>query len=300
MGVNGRAAAQTLLGFRNIMPGMCLHYVWQAYKAHGARANGNWPTAYAAWKDTPGKHEGDRNPPAGVPVWFGTKASSSAGDVVISLGNGRVVATDYPRYGVVGVCTIDERQRQIGRPYLGWTETILGASIDFANPAPASGGSGPSTKPKELKVKHYFRDDAKALRTKKNGQETVPIGVDLAPGSATWLHTDAGASSSKASNLVGKAGEYQFTEHVYAQGSPGDVVDLELAWDNVKTPGPHSMHFMERIEIGADGFARRNVPFARAVANDFAVYARLTAAPTNKAPVKITRLASDALLITAS
>lgn len=143
MGVNGVAAAQTLLGFRGIQHGMCLYYVWLAYKAHGARADGTWPTAYAAWKDTPGKHEGDRNPPAGVPVWFGPKASSSAGDVVISLGGGRVAATDYPSYGVVGTCTIDERQAQIGRPYLGWTETILGAAIDFAGggtPANVAGG----------------------------------------------------------------------------------------------------------------------------------------------------------------
>lgn len=146
MGVNGIAAAQTLLGFRNIQHGMCLHYVWQAYKAHGARADGTWPTAYSAWIDTPGKHEGDRNPPAGVPVWFGPKASSSAGDVVISLGNGRVAATDYPNYGVVGSCTIDERQRQIGRPYLGWTETILGAAIDFAGGGePANVGGGQRT-----------------------------------------------------------------------------------------------------------------------------------------------------------
>lgn len=144
MGVDGRAAAQTLLGFRNIKHGMCLHYVWQAYKAHGATAKGTWPTAYSAWFDTPGKHEGDRNPPAGVPVWFGPKASSSAGDVVISLGGGRVAATDYPAYGQVGTCTIDERQRQIGRPYLGWTETILGARIDFAG-EPANVGGGQRT-----------------------------------------------------------------------------------------------------------------------------------------------------------
>lgn len=127
--IDGIAAARTLLGFTNLTPGMCLHYVWQAYKAHGARANGSWPTAYAAWLDTPGKHEGDRNPPPGVPVWFGPRAGSAAGDVVISLGGGRVACTDYPTWGRVGTCTIDERQRQISRPYLGWTETILGATI---------------------------------------------------------------------------------------------------------------------------------------------------------------------------
>lgn len=146
MGVNGVAAANRLRGFTNLQHGMCLFYVWQAYKAEGAQANGTYPTALAGWHGSPGKHEGDRNPPAGVPVWFGAKSSSSAGDVVISLGDGRVVATDYPRYGVVGVCTIQERQDQIGRPYLGWTETILGAAIDFAGGGqPANVGGGQRT-----------------------------------------------------------------------------------------------------------------------------------------------------------
>lgn len=131
--VNGRAAAQTLLSFRNITPGMCLHYVWQAYKQHGARVDGSWPTAYAGWFASPGKHEGDRNPPAGVPVWFGPRSGSAAGDVVISLGGGRVAATDYPGWGQTGSCTIAERQAQIGRPYLGWTETILGVPIEFGD-----------------------------------------------------------------------------------------------------------------------------------------------------------------------
>lgn len=141
MGVNGVRAANRLAAFTNLQYGMCLYYVWQAYKAEGAVANGTYPTALAGWNGSPGKHEGDRNPPAGVPVWFGAKAGSSAGDVVISLGGGRVVATDFPRYGVVGITTIDERQRQIGRPYLGWTETILGAAIDFGGSGAGSGGT---------------------------------------------------------------------------------------------------------------------------------------------------------------
>lgn len=146
MGANGIAAANTLRGFTGIRHGMCLYYVWQAYKAHGASADRSYGTALAGWFGSPGKHEGDRNPPAGVPVWFGAKPGNDAGDVVISLGDGRVVATDYPVYGVVGVCTIDERQRQIGRPYLGWTETILGAAIDYAGGgAPANLGGGQRT-----------------------------------------------------------------------------------------------------------------------------------------------------------
>lgn len=55
---------------------------------------------------------------------------------MISLGDGRVAATDFPVFGQIGIATIDERQEQIGREYLGWTETILGAAID--NPTVAA------------------------------------------------------------------------------------------------------------------------------------------------------------------
>lgn len=114
--------------------GYCLYYVWKAYASAGARTNLSAGTALQAWHLSNGKHAGDWNPPAGVPVWFGSKPGSSAGDVVISLGNGRVIATDQPRYGVVGECTIAERQALIGRPYLGWTDHIFDAPITHPSP----------------------------------------------------------------------------------------------------------------------------------------------------------------------
>lgn len=144
MGVDGRAAAQTMLGFRTWRKGHCLEAVWAAYKAHGARATTTAPTATIGWERSAGKHRGDRNPPAGVPVWWGPKASSAAGDVVISLGGGKVVATDWPYNGVINITTIDARERQIGRPYLGWTEEILGAAIDFGTPASGGGDLYPT------------------------------------------------------------------------------------------------------------------------------------------------------------
>jgi len=138
MAVNGVAAANTLYSYSGIKVGMCLYYVWQAYKANGASTGMQAGTAYEGWQKSQGKHPGDRNPPAGVPVWFGPKASSSAGDVVISMGGGKVVATDWPSAGHTGICTIDQRQAQIGRPYLGWSERIFDVAIDY------SGGSSSS------------------------------------------------------------------------------------------------------------------------------------------------------------
>lgn len=152
MPVDGIAAGRTLLGYRTCKPGLCLYYVWIAYKAHGATADGSYPTALSAWEASPGKHF-DRNPPAGVPVYFGAKPSSSAGDVVISLGGGRVAATDWPQYGVIGECTIDQRQAQIGRPYLGWTDNILGYPIKQVAPAVVEATPLPASPPEETEMK---------------------------------------------------------------------------------------------------------------------------------------------------
>lgn len=138
MAVDGVAAANTLYSYSGIKNGLCLYYVWQAYKANGASTDRNAGTAYIGWQISEGKHEGDRNPPAGVPVWFGPRPGSDAGDVVISMGGGKVVATEWPSSGHTGICTIDQRQAQIGRPYLGWTETILGVPINYSGGSAAS------------------------------------------------------------------------------------------------------------------------------------------------------------------
>lgn len=136
MSVNGPASAQTMLGFRTWRPGYCLEAVWQAFKRNGARTNRSAQTATAGWYASDGKHPGDRNPPAGVAVWWGPRAGSAAGDVVISLGGGRVVATDWPYNGVIGVTTLDARERQIRRPYFGWTESIFDVPIDWPGKTP--------------------------------------------------------------------------------------------------------------------------------------------------------------------
>ncbi len=134
--VDGNAAAQTLLTYSDIDPGYCLHYVWTAYKENGAQSDGGYyPTAYSAWEASEYQHPGDLNPPAGVPVYLGPRSGSSAGDVMISLGGGQCAATDWPYNGVTGVCTIDQRMDQTNRPYLGWTEDILGYPVAQGQPA---------------------------------------------------------------------------------------------------------------------------------------------------------------------
>lgn len=150
--IDGLAAARTMQTYAPLKHhGACLFYVWQAYDAHGADTRLQAQTALQAWNLSEGKHRGDRNPPPGVPVWFGrrTRDGDMAGDVVISLGGGRVVATDQPTWGKVGVTTIAGRQALIGREYLGWSASIFDAPI--ALPAPAGGGATPAKTPAKPK-----------------------------------------------------------------------------------------------------------------------------------------------------
>lgn len=134
--VDGSAAIAWMQQKGTNVPGSCLNTVWQAYGSHssiGPHA-GQYPTALFGWNYATRHHPGDMNPPAGFPVWFGpsptrTDSDAGAGDVVISLGGGRVIATDVGGAGRIGVTTIPARAAQISRPYLGWTEDFLGYDV---------------------------------------------------------------------------------------------------------------------------------------------------------------------------
>lgn len=149
--VDGVAAANTMLGFGTWKPGYCLEAVWNAYYRNGAQdiTGEREPTAYDAWLHV---NQEDRREgwafediPAGVPVYFGPKSSSRAGDIVISTGGGWCVATDIPgRPGVIGRMKLADRKNQINRPYLGWSTTILDWPIAFAN---SGGGDTPDPTP---------------------------------------------------------------------------------------------------------------------------------------------------------
>lgn len=133
--IDGIAAAQWLLNYGSVTPSRCLYYVWQAYKAQGASTGLSAQTAYAAWGLSDGQRPGDRNPPAGAAVWWGRRTwdGNTDGDVVISLGGGRVACTEPPHMGyVTGSCTLDERENEISREYLGWTSSIFDCPINVA------------------------------------------------------------------------------------------------------------------------------------------------------------------------
>lgn len=149
---------------------------------------------------------------------------------------------------------------------------------------PPSSGDGSASK--GITVINYHRED-KDSRSK---------GRTLKAGGSFYLHTTAGMATSKAANIVGGIGMYQFVLHVYAEGTPGDTLDVVLLWDDTKTSGAHSAHYTQTLTFDRDGKIRANFPYARAVAAGYAVYARMTASAKNKGSAKVTVFDSDATL----
>ncbi len=117
--------------------GACLANVYKwfggpAWSSTGPGA-GQYNWAIKVWTFAQHKHPGDYYPPAGVPVLYGPvgsprwrgDANYPCGDIGLSIGGGFAVFTDSPT-GNTGIMSISARASQIGRPYLGWTEDLMG------------------------------------------------------------------------------------------------------------------------------------------------------------------------------
>lgn len=80
------------------------------------------------WKAAKIRNDGDRNPPAGVPVYWGG-GSQDNGHISVSLGGGMIRSTDAAGAGRVGTVPLDFPEKQWGMPYLGWSEDLYGYII---------------------------------------------------------------------------------------------------------------------------------------------------------------------------
>lgn len=118
-------------------PGTCLGVVYAGFgsvQSIGPGA-GHFARAIDAWDYAAEKHVGDRNPPIGVPVYFGvsptrTDKNAGAGDVARSIGGGLLFVTDVAgATGRTGIMTIAAREKETARPYLGWTADFLGHQL---------------------------------------------------------------------------------------------------------------------------------------------------------------------------
>jgi hypothetical protein len=105
----------------NVMPaGYCLQFTRECFDVPAL-----YGSAIDAWNGADGRHEGDRNPPPAVPVWFAT--SSVYDHVCIRTEDAYVVSTfndDIRRFH-----DITDIERAFDGSFLGWAESINGVRI---------------------------------------------------------------------------------------------------------------------------------------------------------------------------
>lgn len=150
--LNGPAGADTLLSWGTYRAGYCLEAVSKALGAYHIPSDrpGYYTYALRAWETTPAaQRRYDRTPPKGAVVYLSAGANGY-GHVCLSMGGGRIVSTDVPSNGRIGVTTIGDLERAWGRQFLGWAAYIMGhtVTVDGSASAPApSGGGGSSQYP---------------------------------------------------------------------------------------------------------------------------------------------------------
>jgi TP901 family phage tail tape measure protein len=136
--INGPVVAKALAAVgEKYAVGMCLQFVRTLLGARGGEYD-----AAAGWRDTRLKHKGDKHPPAGAPVWWG----GGHGHVALAVGQNKIVSTDLPTSGRVGLVPLMSPTTSWGKPYLGWSGDINGKVLQFgpSRTGSAADSSGPA------------------------------------------------------------------------------------------------------------------------------------------------------------
>lgn len=207
-------AAQRLLDQVVNDPGKCLQHVWRAIGQGRHYLTGGGSDAFSTWRATPvgNRHVGDRNVPKNMPAYLGPKNGNNYGDVMISRGDGTFAATDRPN-GRVGICTLEQRMAQTGRPYLGWADSMGGYDlIDYST----AGGGTPFNPEEEDMIQPLA---TRTIRNMSSGDVATlyPTGIaligdPLTPdlGTASGIAFSAGQPQNDGSKDPNSAGFYWF------------------------------------------------------------------------------------------
>lgn len=214
--LDGRAAAQRLLDKKTNIVHACLYEVFQAFPfKRSDKGPGGYPSARVQWARIPmaRRRLGDRGMPPGALAFFdlaveGTK-DPRPGHIGISRGGDRLVSTDWPTRGRVGVATIAEIEKQWNAKYLGWADVIGGHNVtvgddpdDVVVGSPA--GSVKLIRRKQVVVANdgqWFRQKpsllGKRIRLLKKGTVVTTTGrvrgkweQAIVGGVTGWLHSD--------------------------------------------------------------------------------------------------------------
>lgn len=157
--------------------------------------------------------------------------------------------------------------------------------------APVPSGGGGTTPSKENTVIYYHREDATCRSV---DAQKKPTPRKLSKGQNFWLNTTKGAAASQATNIVGGIGDYTFALHVYAVGTPGDSLDVQLYWGRGNAESPH---YNEHLVFGPDGVINTSFSYVRPVAKGYSVFAKMTAGSGNKGVTSVSLFDSDSLLV---
>lgn len=171
--INVTGAAARLLANRTLAAAShCLYYCWLAISQGRVHyITGGADTAYNTWLAVPAAHQHtSRIVPKDMPAFLGQKRFSSAGDVIISRGDGTFVATDWPSSKQVGVCTLEQREKQTGRKFVGWASSMGGYTLTTTSTAGETGSPIEDEKPLDL-------GDEMKLITHPNGQPAMTDGA---------------------------------------------------------------------------------------------------------------------------
>lgn len=162
-------AVRRALATETNVPGMCQQVVrgyFDAPSAGDADGDGDSDAADGYFKEPPSaRNAGDRNPPAGKPLYFSKAGGKGNGHRALSLEDGLVRSTDFDtntkkyKAGVVGTGTLKQVEAAMGVTYVGWTKTIDGYPIPPSPVAPAKKSRGKS-------VDHALKDLNVALKHK--------------------------------------------------------------------------------------------------------------------------------------
>ena len=156
--------------------GMCLYTVQCYFSAPWSGPYAEW-----SWHHWGGQHHGDKNPPAGVPVYW-HNSRSKYGHIAISLGNGRIRSTDWPGHGRIGNLTIDQMTRAWNLQYLGWSSRFSGGAIQGIGHAASHHAASHGGAATYLKKLHYGQRDSDSVR---NLQKALNAHHLKAPGNIT-------------------------------------------------------------------------------------------------------------------
>lgn len=195
---------------------------------------GHNASAYNAWQENiTGKHEGDRNPPIGVPVyWKGGHPHdgdpNGDGHAAISAGNGMIYSNDIGESGKISKVPLSRIEEKWGFEYLGWGEVMNGTRIYDPDGGDEAQGKGIDSSTTSGHRNSYHAPVASNMPT----SGALPAGVGSGHDTHPWAIIPKGKRFEKGPRSAAAGRGYtqrQLREAWIKAGGDPDVADQAAA-----------------------------------------------------------------------